>query len=112
MSDNELIKQFIINQQSINTRMAEGLADIKRGQSDMTERLFGAPGQPGVFSYLKEQHEKDTAAHTSIEARVSKVENFKRDVKVWLGAAVSIVSTEGGLLAFWFSSLTHKVRIP
>ena len=112
MSDNELITQFIINQQAINTRMAEGLADIKRGQSDMTERLFGAPGQPGVFSYLKEQHEKDSTAHNEVVARVSTVERWKRDVKVYVGACVGIVTTEASILAFWFNSIAHKIHIP
>lgn len=112
MSDNELINQFILSQQKINTDLATGLADIRRGQVDMSERLFGAAGQPGAFGYVKAASDKQTEAVESVAARTVVLETWKRDIKVWLGACVSIVTTEATVLAFWFNNLAHKIHIP
>jgi hypothetical protein len=111
MSEN-LINQFIINQQEINRQMASGLADIKRGQTDMSERLFGGPNQPGAFSYIKANADKDAASLEKVTARVGRLEGFKRDLKIWVGASVSIVSTEATVLAFWFVNIAKHVHIP
>jgi hypothetical protein len=90
--------QFMAAQSAINLTMTAGLSRIEQSQKDMSIRLFGGDGQPGLLTNCKE-------CKSGLDARLGALEGARISTRAWVAGALAVFTLEGSALGLYFSKV-------
>jgi hypothetical protein len=74
------------------TEQGKALATIAQSQVDTKERLFGAPGTPGIITYLADKNTALTKDISTLTIAVNDVRADRRVDKAYVIGAATIIS--------------------